>query len=496
MAVDGGAGEDNLYEWVDGSLRLVNVLPGNTETHPGAVFGSGKEMATSAGDPDYSHAISSDGSRVYWTDEASGHVYLREITGMTERTILVPDSEGGRFLTASADGSRVLLSDGHVYALEGEAFVLEADLTEGQHAFGGLLGSSEDLSSVYFIDSAALNSEENSEHEKAHAGESNLYLRRGATTVFIATLAATDALTEANADGIEGNTGDWVASPADRTAQVTPDGEYLAFMSHATLTPAGHDNQPAEPQDCVTGLCFEVYEYDVATNRVVCASCNPTGERPVGFSALSLIKPGSGAQEQPHNLSTNGRLFFDSLDTLSPHDTNGNAEDVYEYEPQNVGTCSQPNGCVSLLSGGTENTNSSFLNANPSGSNAFITTRTQLTPQDQDDLLDLYDVRENGGITLPPEPEPCTNNETCKPQPPPQPLFQTLPSNTLTTNGNLTPPPVSSKPSTPPKPVIKKCPKGKHLFHKKCVKEKIKKHPKRAEAGRRSRTSPKNKRSK
>ena len=85
-------------------LRLVNVAPGNAETAPGAVFGAGSEFLGLIGNPpDFSHAISEDGSRVFWSDEA-GQVYVR-IGG--ETTIAIPDP--GRFLTAAADGSKVLL---------------------------------------------------------------------------------------------------------------------------------------------------------------------------------------------------------------------------------------------------------------------------------------------------------------------------------------------------------------------------------------------------
>jgi hypothetical protein len=447
-ARDEGASENNLYEWVNGALRLVNVLPGNTESQPGAVFGSGIELQTTAKDPDYSHAISADGSRIFWTGKTHGPVYVRE---NANTTLEIPDGDGARFLTASATGSKALLNDGHLYNLEGETPALEADLTEGQTGFQGILGASEDLSSVYFVDTAVLSGEENSENEKAEAGKNNLYLWHNGATVYIATLAAGDDATEVNAGGIPSETGDWAASPSDRTAQVTPDGEYLAFMSQAKLT--GQDNQPAEPQDCRSGPCFEVFEYHASTKHLLCASCNPTGEHPVGFSALSLIRPGSGPLEAPHNLLSNGRLFFDSLDTLSPRDTNTNAEDVYEYEPQGQGTCGLTTGCVFLISSGNENTNSSFLNATPTGNDVYFTTRSRLVPEDEDDLIDLYDARVNGGIPPKTQTPPCTNETTCKTTQPLPPLFQTPPSNTLTGTGNLqTPPPPPNPPTTKPPP--------------------------------------------
>ena len=41
---------------------------------------------------------------------------------------------------------------------------------------------------------------------------------------------------------------------------------------------------------------------------------------------------------QSRYLSDSGRLFFDSSDALVPQDANG-TEDVYEYEPAGVGSC-------------------------------------------------------------------------------------------------------------------------------------------------------------
>ena len=99
---------------------------------------------------------------------------------------------------------------------------------------------------------------------------------------------------------------------------------------------------------------------------LVCASCDPTGARPVGvFDRTMTVKPllvdrsirtcgrgswlaGSipgwdkalrhGSQYQPRYLSDSGRLFFDSPDALVPRATNG-VEDVYEFEPAGVGGC-------------------------------------------------------------------------------------------------------------------------------------------------------------
>ncbi len=155
--------ECNLYEWVEGELRLINVLPGNGSAAVGAVLGAGRLLAEEPYTPIVDHAISDDGSRIFWSAEQTGEVYVR-VDG--EETLEIPGpgtckesvAEANRvcFLTASADGTGVLLSDGQVYELNeaGSAYEPTVDLTEGEGGFEGILGATEDLSRIYFVDTA------------------------------------------------------------------------------------------------------------------------------------------------------------------------------------------------------------------------------------------------------------------------------------------------------------------------------------------------------
>ncbi len=416
-AVDGGFSGTNLYEWIDGQLRLVNVLPGNATTAPGAVIGSGFLEVTSPdyGAPVVDHAISNDGSHVFWSDGASGQVYVR-IDG--EETQKIEDP--GKFLTAAADGSKVLLSDGCLYDLAAEEC---EDLTGGEGEFQGILGGAEDLSRVYFVDTAALTppGAENANHEHAEAGRFNLYGWHEGTVSFIAVLGVRDNQQE---DFGLGNFGDWQPSIRSRTAQVSPDGRYLAFTSRVPLT--GYDNlqdsgvKTNQLTACANPFafedlgCAEVFEYDAATSSLSCASCNPSGERPLGGSNLSLIavQEARGPWPQPGNLSAEGRLFFESQDALTTRDDNGQIQDVYEWKPNGVGGCSRAAGCVALISSGQGPNDSFFVDSTPSGSDAFFITRDQLLLKDQDELLDLYDARASGGISEAKAP-PCLG-EACK----------------------------------------------------------------------------------
>ena len=457
-AVDGGAEAYNLYDWVNGELRLVNVLPGDGTTQPGAVFGSGTELETEAGDPDYSHAISADGSHVFWTDDETHRVYVR-VDG--EETIPIPP-DLGRFLTASGDGSEALLSEGYIYDLKTEE---TTDLTDGKGGFSGILGASEDLSKVYFIDSQVLTgTEEKAYGSGATMGGNNLYLwQEGSPTRFIATLGGSDD-EDGGAWHLSGReTGDWTAPPSDRTAQVTPDGGYAAFMSEADLT--GYDNISAGGQCAPSHRCLEVFEYDAQANTLTCASCNPTNERPVGASTLSLIKPGTGFMAQPSNLTDNGRLFFDSVDALSPAVQHpGTVESVYEYEPAGLEDpdrlvpCRRVGGCIFMISSGADETDSSFVNATPSGGDVFFTTRSRLVPQDQDDLMDLYDAREGGGFAAEAPAQPCAESEACQGQPPASsssPLFEMPPSAPPGVGNVLAPAATHPPPPSPPRPLTR-----------------------------------------
>jgi DNA-binding beta-propeller fold protein YncE len=393
-AVDGGAGKKNLYEYFGGTLRLVNVQPDNSTTVPGAFFGAKNQFQGESSD--LSHAISDDGSRVFWSSE-SGQVYVRKDGSVTEE---IPDASG-RFLTASADGSRLLLNDGLLFDVDdlGQAPI---DLSEGEGGFAGIVGQSDDLTTVYFIDTAVLDAAPNGQGAAAQAGEPNLYAwQEGTAARYVATLVSDDSSGGASINGT------WTASPANRLAEASPDGRRVAFLSKAALI-SGFDNtgpcELIEEDSEVTfehSACTEVYLYDSLTDTLSCPSCNPTGEAPHGRSTLPLIPVEIGRQEalpQPFYLSDSGHLYFDSQDSLSPLDTNGNVEDVYQYLPSGVEGCVRAGGCVSLISSGHGSGDSNFLATDPAGENVFFTTRDKLVPSDRDDLVDVYDARKGGGF--------------------------------------------------------------------------------------------------
>ena len=455
-------GSEDLYEWDEGALRLLTVLPGGA-TAPGSL------AAVQTG----SHAISEDGSTILFT--SGGDLYAR-LDG--ERTVKVDESRGGSGASGggsldgvSADGSRVLFLDEsqlteHSTAASGEPDLYECVLPEhathcelsdltvakaGEHADVVQVSpfAAHDGSHVYFVAKGVLatntreyiDSEGHTVREGAAPGQRNLYLWDGETMTFIATLSEED-----------GGVG-----------VLSPDGTWFAFDSVRSLT--GYDNTPPEG-----GPVHEVFLYDAAANTLSCVSCNPTGEAPIIGGGAEL----ASVERRP--LADGGRLFFETFEALAPSDTNGQL-DVYEYE----------NGGLSLISSGTSESESLFLGASESGGDVFINTSQQLVAQDtQPGMQAVYDARVGGGLAAPSTPVPCTTADSCRSPVLPLPsVYGAPPSATFSGVGNLAPP-VEAKPKVKPKSKSVKCRKG---FVKKkggCVKRPRKKAGKSAHANKRT----------
>jgi hypothetical protein len=497
--VEGGS----LYEWSAGVLQPVSVLPDGAAAGDAALGDQGTNTR---------NAISEDGSRVFWADGAgsAGALFIRDLD--RRETVQVNGTEAGVtggcaevdgcingpfFQLASSSGSEVFFTDEarltsnstaeyeapdlYMFEVTSEAPLagrltdLTADHVQPADVQGTVIGAGEDgssgqVASVYFVADGVLAENENANREKAVAGADNLYVtqRSGSawTTSFIAVLSPEDGPDwEALGNGL-----------GKLTARVSPDGEWLAFMSDRSLT--GYDNQ-----DAGSGVSDEeVFLYRMSTHTLRCASCDPTGARPQGvfdpedtladnYQTLLPDRPNiwrnrwlaanvpgwdlrqlGTASYQSRYLSDSGRLFYDSPDTLVPQATDG-LENVYQYEPEGVGSCESANvtfseesdGCVGLLSSGSSGAESAFLDASETGDDVFFLTTSQLTEQDYDGAYDVYDAHvcstgspcPVGGRVAPP---PCTTADSCKAAPTPQPaIFGAPASSTFNGAGNVTP---------------------------------------------------------
>ncbi len=412
------------------------------------------------------------------------------------------------FMDASADGQKVFFTDDQRLSgdaspeseASGDLYVFEAgkpagqrltdltpDLNAGESAAvqGGVIGVSSDGSYVYLVANGVL-------AQGAQPGQCQWGgLREASCNLYV--LHESEGHWESprliaslsNEDGP-----DWGAltnnreeySLVEMTSRVSPDGHYLAFMSDRRLPtqgrPSGYDNadeKSGAPDE-------EVYLFNALSGALICPSCNPSGAQPVGVydtpesgEGLGLLvdRPAIWSSEnegavfdhwlsgslpgwtgmnnheafyQSRYLSDQGRLFFNSEDSLSRQDVNGK-EDVYEYEPTGVGSCEQQNtedGCVALISSGKSEQESAFLDASESGDDVFFLTSAKLSPEDPDSAFDIYDARvcEGPAAKAPcPSPArgssaPCESEAACKGQPPAAPGFPAPASAALSGQGN------------------------------------------------------------
>jgi hypothetical protein len=442
------SGYEGLYERFDGQTRLVDV------NNNGSLLSTcGASLGDSALNYEGLNAVSDDGSRIFFEDSSDPYVdeeapcyqegqpvvrqlYVREDD---QRTIEVSAPAAGvvdpngpkmaHFVGATPNGDYVvfmsrqkLTANANTGPADEYSNLYEYDLLTGQLVdvsetstdpngaqVDGLVGMSDDGQLVYFIGGGSINGQ-------GAEGERNLYLYDHGVVRYIATVGLSD--------GVDG------AVYVHRRSRVTPDGLHLLFQSTDNLTSYQSEGYS------------EVYEYSEPSNTIICVSCGPAGNPPVGNAVLLPNVPSSGFP-LPYNLSDDGEYaFFDTPDALVPQDTNG-AIDVYEYHE----------GRVYLISGGKGKYPSYFAGATPSGSDVYFGTNDSLAPEDLDGgQSDIYDARVDGGFPAPPEAvSGCSSTEACRGGA----AIQVLPGPATASFagvGNLTP--VTSRSVSPPSPSI------------------------------------------
>jgi hypothetical protein len=255
-------GED-LYESTGTGVRLVTVLPGGEPVWGLLVNG---DESHSQGSAVWTHAVSSDGERVFFyaggeTVEVhkgpggwlyvGGGLYVRENAGREQSNIAAgrctepakactvqvdvaePGASGssgdGHFEWASSDGSTVYFTDESRLTADSKAEPEKPDLyryevnpetggrgtltditAEGSEPADvqGLSGVSEDGTYAYIVADGNLTGEQkNGQGAEAQAGKPNLYLYHEGTTTFITTLLAVGE--DSQNGSVEGDACDW-----------------------------------------------------------------------------------------------------------------------------------------------------------------------------------------------------------------------------------------------------------------------------------------------
>ncbi len=320
------------------------------------------------------------------------------------------------FAGISRNGDRVFYfrPDGSENPARGDIFAFDADSAATTPiATGGgaiVVNVSADGSHVYFVSTDQLDG------AKGTLGADNLYVWDGSGVSFIAILDPAD-LTAFDPNGLV-NLATWTSfvvgpaqdenhGPVNDPSRTTPDGAFMVFQSHASLT--SYDSNGHS----------EVYRYDADSTSLTCVSCNPTNAASSSDAELQGFRGGAPTNglSQIANVTDDGSaVFFQSGEALVPGDSDGET-DVYEWKE----------GRVFLISSGHSDGTPDFLyGMTPDGHDVFFETRDALLPEDRSGGAGaIYDARVGGGFPGVPAKASCVTEDNCQGMPTPAPALPT-----------------------------------------------------------------------
>ncbi len=436
-----------------GSGTYVYDSTGTDQPRPVNVDNVGQQMGCDthqAGVPDGSdyHAVSTDGRVIFWVSTCPGRdVYARvdaatTINASASQCTRVSSDPGGVcnadspaiFQGANADGTRVFFTtDQQLVDSDTDATtdLYECDIPSGTPApvgavnpcpdlrevsgaatgaeVKGVTRISDDGSRAYFVATGVLASNLGANDAAAVAGDSNLYVwRRDAAhsageTRFVAKLDQADGPTSTSA-------GMWGSEVLQgRLAQTTEDGRYLVFASFAALI----DHGPQADTDAAR----DVYRFDAETGALTRLSAGSEGDggnepgEDAQFTPIAYSRLQYGARGPRTAISDDGQsVVFTTADALVAGDINGTIDSYLWHD-----------GRVSLISSGKPSADGGLSLADPadalgitpgivqafispSGGDVYFVTTAQLTANDVDTQLDVYDARIDGGFDVVPSP--------------------------------------------------------------------------------------------
>jgi len=412
-------GGQYLYEWDEGTLRSVGVVPGpSVETMVGARPGNGSNRL---------HVLSEDGSRVFFTAErqtsdnpeeiSKTGIFVRE-DGTVTRDLSMSEtstpSTGATYQYASVDGSRVFFTanaglteeasdegiDLYEYDLESERLTdLSVDrFGDGAHV-AGFVGGSMDGSRVYFAAAGQLvPGQGRTFAENQQAGTYSIYGTSAGGDVSYAGSIRNGKLQDLpRATVLDGMVG--------KTSRVSPDGRYLLFESNDKVT------------DYDSGGLAEAYLYDAeaTTEATVCVSCRQDGRtstRPLRNRPLKSAG-GSNPLFELRSLVDSGgevKVFFTSLDRLATGAVEGRTN-LYEWSHGQIfHIATEPDGLRGPIFDDRLAEFVYFAGASADGTDLYLATAETLNWEDGDERISVFDARIGGGF-----PEPVAPPAPCNP---------------------------------------------------------------------------------
>jgi hypothetical protein len=495
---------DKLYEWDNGTLRLISISPAGTAfTTASTVAGSGRSVDSNEGegpaDPD--NGVSSTGHRIFLQNRGGSFVpeelYMREGGTVThwvsqaECTVSCPggfDTAARTFRYATPDGSRAFftvrrkLADDNTNAVGEDLYMyrhsvnpasdknlatlsIDSEPADGTTAgVLGVVGASDDGEAVYFVANGQL------VLGGPTAAGPKLYRWRwngnDPRLNYLATLIPGDPF----GVPVPGDIHNWLGG-ARALRSVTPDGQYLLILTALALDSVAD-----------TDSSRDFYRWD-ARSGWLCVSCQQPGVASIGDAEGRRIGRTSEARRKITMSDDGRRIFFATPDALVPEDTNG---DVGCPTPSGAGvaaiqavpTCLDVyewhDGKISLVSTGTSPSPSFLLGATHDGEDIFFYTEERLVGWDTDIVGDIYNARIGGGFPEPPPaPVPCDLNAgACEDAPSVAPLVTGAGSAAFRGPGN-----------EQSKPTPRRCPRGKRKVSRngraRCVARRKRRHAQR-----------------
>ncbi len=359
-----GAPNHANYRWSEADgLELVSVTPNGDPSE--ALKGAPSSLY---------HTVSDDGGRIYFTATSGSErgVYLRE--------------DGGAALPISVS---------HV----------PGDPATAQP--GVLLEVNKDGRYAFFASKAKLT--DDAPEEPAIEPPDNLY-RYDASDGSLEYLGVQVGITSTQANEVTG--GSFGTGADGRTFYFNAAASGLHVWHDGTVnavTPAAL--AAGEERSSPSGQYFAFYEggairvYDAESNEVSCASCLPDGT-PVA-ATLPETDELYVSNRYPQAVTDDGTVYFGTATRMVAADVNG-TRDVYAYR----------DGSVRLISPGNRSFEASIADISEDGSNVFFTTAQKLVGRDNDESIDVYVARLNGGLPVqnPPPAQECLRDD-CKATP-------------------------------------------------------------------------------
>ncbi len=359
----------DLYEYTAGSLRQVNVGVGTC----GARIVRGLEEDGSSSS---SHAVSADGSRVFFEAvpgsncNVAAHLYMR-VNG--EETV---DIGAYKFKGSNPQGTRLLLENG---AHELLGYNTETATTK--------VPSSAELAAAAELSQLGI---------PAQAIDPEGALSRPRYTFF-------------ESQGVAG-----VPGGASNVTLENNRHQVYRYDSVEHVVQCVSCASPFDPEPRLGAYLSLAKTRQTVNGALPSYTASSANGDYAFFSTPAALLPSDVDGEiapKPNPAAEKGEF---SDDQVSP------STDIYEWRRDGLNGCAQVQGCLALITNGRGGYLNLLLGSGDEGRDVFIYTSSRLVAQDQDTAGDIYDARIGGGFQPPPPgPVECEGAACSTPLSPP-----------------------------------------------------------------------------